>query len=616
MITQNTGTTANSGSQVTTQAITIPAGVFGGDVVLMKADIIVLTAIPPTITASSTGTSPILAGSEDSGTESLPAAVTGAVFYFIAAGTTGIASPDIGKVVTFSVGGVVSGFWAVTLEAYTGASSSSPIDVIQGAFGGASSNSVTCPTLMTTQANDWAIFLGGGAAEGSGFTVPSGSTSRQSTESAADVASAISDLNGSVGAAGTSIGGGTFKCNTAANSILIGFTLGLAPLGAGPAVVARPAQQLIRAKLPQNPFRGRVSASLRSAPRNPVAGPIFHQAAHPSRAPVRAAIKGRTVFSPGSFSPAAVSSPRVFTRQIRSEPTYLVRGRVRSSTGAPLANPIRGPVIYPLRSPVRSPVPAVFSRGRFRAEPGIPAPFQGPGFRQQTHAIRAPVLPVSPRGRISSSTVMLLHAPVPFVSRTVPVRSPVAEVFSRGRKAFSLGAPLHNPVSGPVFTRIQQAIRSWVLPSRRGITTVSKTVLIPVVPPPPVERVQYPGHPVRIRPGIPSGGRIGTSRVFSSISVIPATQLAERFTSARTVSRVRGRTASSVTAAIHNPLPGPPVYPLTGPVGIAWRAPGPYRKGEVSSSLTLPSIAPHYRFPLFSFQQPAETWALGTLQSS
>jgi hypothetical protein len=222
-ITYNTGTTANSGSfQTTTQAVTVPAGVLAGDVVLMKADIVVLTGTPPTITASSTGTAPSLAGSEDSGSESLPAAVTGAVFYFVASGS------DAGKVVTFSAG-VVGGFWAVALAAYTGASSSSPIDVIQGAFGGANTATVTCPTLDTGVAGDWAVYLGGGAAEGGNLTIPSGTTSRQSVSSSANIAEVICDSGGSVGGSGTPIGGGTFTTTIATNSILTAFTVGLAP---------------------------------------------------------------------------------------------------------------------------------------------------------------------------------------------------------------------------------------------------------------------------------------------------------------------------------------------------------------------------------------------------
>jgi hypothetical protein len=224
----NTGTTATSnGSQTASQAITIPAGVLAGDVVLILAEQVVLTSSPSTLSAASTGTTPSQAGSQVTGTEGLPAAVTGAVFYFVATGT------DAGKVVTISAG--ASGFWGVALVAYTGASNTSPIDVINGAFGGANTNTVTCPSLNTGVAGDWAVYLGGGAAEGSAsgtMGIPASSTQRQNAVDGSAIGKAASDSNGSVGAAGTSIGGGTFTCASNGNAILTAFTIGLAPAAA------------------------------------------------------------------------------------------------------------------------------------------------------------------------------------------------------------------------------------------------------------------------------------------------------------------------------------------------------------------------------------------------
>lgn len=227
-ISYNTGATADSaGTQATSQAITIPAGVHSGDVVLILAQQVPLTSTPSTFTISSTGTTPQSAGSAVTGTESLPAAVTGQVFWFAASAS------DAGKVVTITAS--ATGFWSVALAAYSGASNTNPIDVISGAFGGAGSITVTCPTVTTHSPNCWAVFLGGGAEENStAITVPSGSTQRQNDNSSSQIAAAISDSNGSVGAGGTSIGGGTFSSVAgSSNVILTAFTVGLALPGGG-----------------------------------------------------------------------------------------------------------------------------------------------------------------------------------------------------------------------------------------------------------------------------------------------------------------------------------------------------------------------------------------------
>jgi hypothetical protein len=650
MITQNTGTTASSGAQVTTQAITIPAGVLGGDVVLMKADIIVLTVTPPVISASSTGTTPSLAGSEDSGTEALPAAVTGAVFYFVAAGTTGSASSDAGKIVTFSAGGVVSGFWAIALEAYTGASTSGPIDVIQGAFGGAGVNSVTCPVLMTTKANDWAIFLGGGAAEGSGFTVPSGSTSRQLVESSADVAAAISDSNGSAGAAGASIGGGSFTCNTAANSILIAFTVGLAPAG----IIIIPAKsQLVRAKLPPV-FRGRVSTGSRTLARNPVAGPSFHRLARPVRAALPVFSKGRIYSGSSSQVPGHALIVPAASRSVRAKAVRPVRGHIYSNPGVPLASGSHGPVIYPLQKPVRSPVPRLSLRGHTAGSGGMPL-LVPPPFFSRISSLPSPVrsrpdLPL--RGRTAGNPGGPIQNPPPVTSSALyqQVSPARARVFlpPRGRSRSGPGAPVHNPTTGPAVSQLHKSARIWpasasragrcistavpqqkpgagpplmparqvvrgpVLTLRRGTATGTRLAPVPV---PTVTVGAAPGQPLRIRPQLPVRGRSHSSRLTNQLPPpVTVVRLPHQPVIAKLPAGLaRGRAAGSPGSLPQNPRRGPLVYPLHGPVGSSCRAPGPYRKGHIVSNPGSPPVTVMVRQPIFSIQLSGEVWATGAL---
>lgn len=224
VISFNTGTTADSaGVQATSQAIMIPAGVLNHDVALVCATNVVLTGTPSTLSIGSTGTAPVQIGTTVTGSNGLPASIASAVYYIICTAT------DAGKVVTVSAS--ASGFWAVSLAAWTGVSNVGPIDVSGSAFGGPDTPSVTCPVKTTTLAGDWAVFCSAGTAQGnsnSTITVPAGSTSRANHVSSSSVGAAIADSNASVGGSGTSIGGGTFTCITAANSMLAGFTVGLA----------------------------------------------------------------------------------------------------------------------------------------------------------------------------------------------------------------------------------------------------------------------------------------------------------------------------------------------------------------------------------------------------
>jgi hypothetical protein len=115
---------------------------------------------------------------------------------------------------------------------YSGVSAANPVDVINGASGGANTASVTCPALSTTAAGDWAVYIGAGAPQGGSMSaVPAGSTTRISSFSSAFTGACITDTAASVGPAGTSIGGGTFSTTVAQDSLLAAFTIGLEAAG-------------------------------------------------------------------------------------------------------------------------------------------------------------------------------------------------------------------------------------------------------------------------------------------------------------------------------------------------------------------------------------------------
>jgi hypothetical protein len=220
------GATSDSGnSQASSLTLTIPGTVQNGDVILVTASAVPLTSTPTTLTATSTGTAPVAAAAPVTGTES-GASVTTSIWKILAAAS------DAGKVVTFTPG--TAAFMASALVVYSGVDTTNPIDVIQGVFGGAGSISVTCPSLTTTVDEDWAVYIGGGAAEGGGIQtspsgMPSGSTTRAYSHAASDVVAVITDSNGPV-AAGTAIGGGQYTAVVAASSLMTAYTIGLTPV--------------------------------------------------------------------------------------------------------------------------------------------------------------------------------------------------------------------------------------------------------------------------------------------------------------------------------------------------------------------------------------------------
>jgi hypothetical protein len=227
----NTGASANA-NNATSVNITIPSGVLTNDVMPMALACFTEDATPPTISFSGGGGTwtlvPVTTGTNPEISQNGTIYAYNYAYYRIAT------SGDPGATLTITETGSPSGttWFAVAIGSYTGASTSSPIDVA----GGASSltNTVQCPAETTATANDWAIYLGCGGANGSSTLMPgpTGATSRESVASSAGIAAAVYDSNGSVGAAGTSIGGTSafdFTTTDGSTGFLGAFTIGLAP---------------------------------------------------------------------------------------------------------------------------------------------------------------------------------------------------------------------------------------------------------------------------------------------------------------------------------------------------------------------------------------------------
>ena len=85
-----------SSGQTTSQAITIPAAAAAGDVLVVFAAQVPISATVPTLTATSTGTAPVAAAATQTASESLPATLGARPF------TVVCGAGDAGKVITVS----------------------------------------------------------------------------------------------------------------------------------------------------------------------------------------------------------------------------------------------------------------------------------------------------------------------------------------------------------------------------------------------------------------------------------------------------------------------------------------------------------------------------------
>jgi hypothetical protein len=225
-ISWNTGTaTSGGGGGATSYNITIPAGVLQNDVVFVVFSALGSSS-PETVQASSTGTSPSIV--QSSQTVSIAAVHCAmALFYFVAS------SSDAGKVITGSLVSGDSSNWAAAIGAWSGASTSSPIDVSGVTSNAGNGNSLTCPSETTGVANDWDLQIVGCALGGASYSGPGGFTQRETVaDGASGAAAIIYDSNGSVGGGGTSIGGGVFT-NAGHSNWWAGWTVGLAPAAGG-----------------------------------------------------------------------------------------------------------------------------------------------------------------------------------------------------------------------------------------------------------------------------------------------------------------------------------------------------------------------------------------------
>lgn len=217
-----TGPTASTdtGAASASVPLTIPGGVSAGDVLLIAVAAFLAGTTKPVVTVTSTGTTPVQIGTAqavDNGTNSLVG-----TYWQIPA-----AASESGK--TLTIAATINSFFSVVLADYTGANSSSPVDVSGFATPNTGVQTIICPTLTTGPANDWGIFMATAGLPNATMTDPAGSTQRIQHVSGSLIGASICDTNAAV-ASGASIGGSTFGSGAAAGTWLSAMTLGLAVL--------------------------------------------------------------------------------------------------------------------------------------------------------------------------------------------------------------------------------------------------------------------------------------------------------------------------------------------------------------------------------------------------
>lgn len=277
---------SNAGTVGASLAVTLPAGIQAGDVVLIMATFQAqATSVNPALSIGSTATTPVLLTSPVLTSDF----VTSELWWLVASGG------DAGATVTVTADR--SCFAGMSAGAWSGASSSQP-DVISAGTPQAGVSTWPASTAVTVAANDWLVALAG-ANGGAPITAsPAGTTSRE-TDSFNQ--SSIADSNGSVGGGGTTIGGGNWTSGFGAS--WRGWTVGLAEAVSGVTVSGVTAAVALDAPAGSITFPGSVAGALAALALAAPAGTLQSAGAATVSGPVAQLVLAAPAGSP--FVPAA-----------------------------------------------------------------------------------------------------------------------------------------------------------------------------------------------------------------------------------------------------------------------------------------------------------------------
>lgn len=216
-----TSSSASGAQQTTPLTLTVPGGTPTGSVCWLMTTADLGSSGTPTMTVTSTGTTPVFVGTANYLT-------TGAVSNLYVFVST---INDQGAVISMTPSG--NCYLGMSIATYTGASISQP-DVFTSTVQSTAATSFTAPSEITGSANNWAVYLASFIGGGSINTYPGTFVVQDSASR-----TSIADSNGPVGPAGTTIGGQNW--GGTASVEWLGFTVGMTPATTTSTLFGQPA---------------------------------------------------------------------------------------------------------------------------------------------------------------------------------------------------------------------------------------------------------------------------------------------------------------------------------------------------------------------------------------
>lgn len=246
MSSYNTGVTGSltNAAAATAFTFTLPAGIATNDVMIASVYVFTFSSATPSFSTPTSG-----GGNWTQISTTITSALNGfaefaLMFYRVATGSDASSTFSISYTGAAPGGGV---YWAGDVESYTGFFTASPIGNIFTTSGNTGS-SMTAPSGTTARASSWALYSCQAGVNASGGITGEPPTSRHTINQGNGVNTGISDSNASAGAAGASIGGGTWSFGNTAVYGASGFTIELCTQAAAPA--SGPPVSLVAVNLP------------------------------------------------------------------------------------------------------------------------------------------------------------------------------------------------------------------------------------------------------------------------------------------------------------------------------------------------------------------------------
>jgi hypothetical protein len=239
---------SNTADTASSVAVTIPAGVLTNDVMLLILEVFCETGTTPTIAFSGAGGGWNLISVSLGANPEVATAGSSIWSYGFAYSRVATAGVPGASLTITETGSAASTTWmGVSIAAYTGANTSTPVDVAGGSNFQGTNVSASFPARTTGVTGDWSVCMAAyGLPPLSALSAASLTKRTGGGVDGAGIGTGIWDSAASVGSSGTSIGGNAISGAAGGTDWYSLFTIGLAPAGAAPPPAQpRPATPLI-----------------------------------------------------------------------------------------------------------------------------------------------------------------------------------------------------------------------------------------------------------------------------------------------------------------------------------------------------------------------------------